>query len=65
MVAGAGIFTAMYPALERTFMKIGDRGKVTLADISGVSPWVYIAALAIISLVAFSAIGRWERRQVA
>jgi len=65
MVTGAGIFAAMYPMLEKTFMKIGDRGKVTLADITGISPWVYIAGLAVISLVLFNAIGRWERRQVA
>jgi hypothetical protein len=65
MVTGAGIFAAMYPVLEKGFMKIGDRGKVTLADITGISPWVYIAALAVISLIVFNAIGRWERRQTA
>jgi uncharacterized membrane protein YedE/YeeE len=65
MVAGAAAFTAAFPRLEQTFMKIGDRGKVTLADISGLSPWVFIAALAVIALVLFRAIGRWERRQAA
>ena len=45
--------------------RTGDKvnNKVTLTDITGVSPWVYIAALAAISLVVFTLIGRWERQQ--
>jgi uncharacterized membrane protein YedE/YeeE len=72
MILGAAAFAAVFPALERGFMKLGEvavvtgdkvNNKVTLTDITGVSPWVYIAALAAISLVVFTLIGRWERQQ--
>ena len=72
MILGAAAFAAVFPALEKGFMKLGEvavttgdkvNNKVTLTDITGVSPWVYIAALAVISLVVFALIGRWERQQ--
>ena len=72
MIAGAAAFAAAFPALEKGFMKLGEvavttgdkaTNKVTLPDVTGVSPWVYIAALAVISLVVFALIGRWERQQ--
>ena len=72
MILGAAAFAAVFPALEKGFMKLGEvavttgdkvNNKVTLTDITGVSPWVYIAALAAISLVVFALIGRWEREQ--
>jgi uncharacterized membrane protein YedE/YeeE len=72
MILGAAAFAAVFPALEKGFMKLGEvavttgdkvNNKVTLTDITGVSPWVYIAALAAISLVVFALIGRWERQQ--
>jgi uncharacterized membrane protein YedE/YeeE len=70
MIVGAGAFAAAYPYLEKGFMKLGEvavttgdtvNNKVTLADVTGISPWVYIALLATISLVVFALIGRWER----
>lgn len=70
MIVGAAAFAAAYPLLEKGFMKLGEvavvtgdtvNNKVTLADVTGISPWVYIALLATISLVVFVLIGRWER----
>jgi uncharacterized membrane protein YedE/YeeE len=72
MILGAAAFAAVFPALEKGFMKLGEvavstgdkvNNKVTLPDVTGVSPWVYIAALGAISLVVFALIGRWERQQ--
>jgi uncharacterized membrane protein YedE/YeeE len=72
MIVGAGAFAAAYPYLEKGFMKLGEvavtaggtvNNKVTLTDVTGVSPWVYIGALAAISLVVFALIGRWEKAQ--
>lgn len=72
MILGAVAFAAAFPALEKGFMKLGEvavttgdkvNNKVTLTDITGISPWVYIAGLAAISLVVFVLIGRWERQQ--
>jgi len=53
MVAGALVYTFAYPALDKAFLGIGAFGKVTLADVSGVSPWWYILGLAVISGVLF------------
>jgi len=70
MILGAGAFAFVYPFIEQTFMKLGEvtvttgdqvNSKVTLADVTGLSPWVFIGLLAVISLVAFTLIGRWER----
>jgi uncharacterized membrane protein YedE/YeeE len=72
MIVGAAAFAAVYPALEKGFMKLGEvavttgetaTNKVTLPDVTGVSPWMYIALLATISLVVFALIGRWEKKQ--
>lgn len=72
MVVGAGVFAAVYPSLEKGFMKVGEvtvavgeqvTSKVTLADVTGVSPWAYIALLAVIAGVVFTLIARWERQQ--
>ena len=72
MIAGAAVFAAAYPALDKGFMKLGDvaitvgdtvTDKVTLPDVTGISPWIFIGALAAVSLVVFAMIGRWERRQ--
>lgn len=74
MIVGALAFTAAYPWLERGFMKLGEvvvasgdttTNKVTLPDVTGVSQWVYIVALAAISLAVFALIGRWEKGQAS
>lgn len=64
MIVGAGLYTFAYPALG-PLLSMGDYGKVTLSDVSGVSPVVYILILAGLSGAAFAAIRRWEQRQIA
>lgn len=72
MILGAAAFALVFPSLEKGFMKLGEvsvavgdqvNNKVTLADVTGLSPWVVIGLLAVISLVVFTLIGRWERGQ--
>ncbi len=46
MIAGAGIFIAAYPILEPAGLWLGDWGKVTIAGLLGVSPWIVIIVLA-------------------
>jgi hypothetical protein len=53
MVFGALAYTFAYPALELGFNQVGSFGKITVADVTGVSPWVYIAGLAVLSLGIF------------
>jgi uncharacterized membrane protein YedE/YeeE len=48
MITGAGMFVASYGALEPVALALGDLGKVTVPAVLGVSPWIVIAALAVL-----------------
>lgn len=61
MVVGAALYTLAYPALG-ALLKLGDLGKVTFADLSGASPWLFIGGLALISGVVFALLRRAEPR---
>lgn len=52
MLFGAGAYVAFYPALKKVAQGLGDWGKVTLADVTGTSPWVWILGLVIIGVIA-------------
>jgi uncharacterized membrane protein YedE/YeeE len=52
MFAGALAFVAAWPALQPVIKGLGDGGKVTLPDLTGTSPWVWVGALAAAGLVA-------------
>jgi uncharacterized membrane protein YedE/YeeE len=52
MLVGAGVFVAFFAAINRFMHAWGDWGKVTLPEMTGVSPWVYILALVAVALVA-------------
>ena len=53
MVVGAGIYAEVYPYIKDGFLKVADEGKVTFADVTGISPWWFILGLAIIAGVIF------------
>ena len=54
MLFGAGAYVAFYPALKPVAQSLGDWGKVTLADVTGISPWVWITVLVVVGgLAAF------------
>jgi len=46
MFAGALVFVAAWPALQPVIKGLGDEGKVTIPDLTGTSPWFWIAGLA-------------------
>jgi uncharacterized membrane protein YedE/YeeE len=48
MISGAGVFVAGYGALEPFALALGDLGKLTVPALLGVSPWIVIAALAVL-----------------
>jgi uncharacterized protein len=48
MLTGAAVFVAAYHLLEPAALRLGDLGKVTIAGLLGVSPWVLIAALVVL-----------------
>ena len=62
MVVGGGIFAELYPSIQQTLMKSGDvilgegeaaTDKITLADLTALSPWWFIAGLAVVAVVIF------------
>ena len=48
MICGAGVLVVAYDALEPLALAFGDFGKITLADVLGVSPWAVVAALVLV-----------------
>ena len=59
MLVGAGIFARAYDGLLPTVYTWGNYGKITLASVLGVNPWLVIAGL----VVAFAAILRFIERK--
>lgn len=52
MLAGALAYVVAYPALQPVIKGLGDMGKLTLAEITGTSPWLWVAGLAGVGLTA-------------
>jgi len=52
-LVGSGIFVAAYPWLN-PIRNWGDYGKLTLQEVTGSSPWLWIAILAAVVGIAFS-----------
>ncbi len=70
MIVGGGIYAEVYPQIEDGLLKawsvtVGGSNKVTLAELSGVSPWWYIAGLVVIAAAVFLVLERWERGRAA
>jgi hypothetical protein len=61
MLAGAAVYAEVAPLMKATVLQIGDLGKITLADATGVSPWAFLTALAVGATLLFAAIERWQR----
>ena len=45
MLVGAALFAEVYDWTNRVLAPIGDLGKVTFADVTGLSPWIFVAVL--------------------
>lgn len=61
MVVGAGLYSETMPYFKDTLLKAVDYGKVSLADVTQLSPWVFIVGLVLLSAGIFFAIERWEQ----
>jgi hypothetical protein len=61
MLAGAAVYAEVAPLMKATVLQIGDFGKLTLVDATGLSPWVFLTALAVGATLLFVAIERWQR----
>ena len=53
MLAGGGIYAALYPTFKATVLSWGNLGKVTLPQAMGISHWVVIVAMALLFLAMF------------
>jgi hypothetical protein len=51
MLCGALAYVAAFPALQGLITGFGDWGKVTLPQLTGISPWVFVAALAVLTFL--------------
>ncbi|TWT79453.1 putative inner membrane protein [Planctomycetes bacterium CA13] len=62
MLVGAAAYAEVYAMLKANLLSVWDYGKVTLPDITGLSPWIFISALAIIAVLLFRFLNRTERK---
>jgi len=66
MIVGAGLYAETFPAIKDSLLKtwtitVNDTSKITFVDLTALSPWLYLAGLAIVAAVVFVLIERWER----
>lgn len=54
MMVGAGLYVALYPAVKSFIGRFGDAGKITLPELTGTSPWFWIAGLTVLALIGFA-----------
>jgi hypothetical protein len=52
MLFGAGTYVALFPKLQPVFIWMPDWGKVTLPQITGISPWIWVVALVVVIGIA-------------
>lgn len=53
MLLGAAAYVAFYPSLLRLTEGLGNLGEVTLPQLTGTSPWLWIAGLTIVAIAAY------------
>jgi uncharacterized membrane protein YedE/YeeE len=53
MLVGAGLYAEAYPTLQKTLLKWGDFGKITIPEVLGVNHWIVIVVVAISALAFF------------
>jgi len=63
MIVGAGIYAEVYPWMKSSILGVGDFGEATLATAAHISPWWFVAALAVIAIVLFLLLERAEGRR--
>lgn len=60
-LVGAAVYSEMYPMLARVVEPVAKFGKITLPEITHVSPWVFVVGLAIVAVGVFVWLERRER----
>src|SRR5688572_21905742 len=65
MLAGGLLYAEAYPWVKANILAPVDLGKVTLPSLTGLSPWWFLAALALGAFFGFRALELWERGRTA
>lgn len=74
MLVGGGVFAAFYPSIQNGFMKAWTlsaevagktSNKITLAELSHVSTWVYVIGVAVLAIVVFVLIEKFGPKRPA
>ena len=63
MIVGAALYAELYPWIRRVILPVGDMGKVTLPDVTGLPAWLLIAALIAMAAGGFYALERINRNR--
>ena len=48
MLVGAALYAEAYPYLQNTLLQLGSYGKITLPEVTKLSPWIFVVGFAII-----------------
>lgn len=63
MLLGSAIYAEVYPWMTSSLLTLGDFGKLTLVDLTGLPASVILGAIGLIAVGLFIAIEKWERRR--
>jgi hypothetical protein len=54
MLFGAAIYAEVHPHMYAQIKAVGDLGKVTLPEVTGLSPWLFVGVLIVVAVGLFS-----------
>jgi hypothetical protein len=61
MLAGAAVYAELHSALTSTILSVGSLGKITFPEVTGISPWLFVAVLAVLAAVLFAVLRALDR----
>jgi uncharacterized protein len=50
MFVGAAAYAEVYPLIHANLLQVGNFGKMTFPEITGLSPWLFVSALVVLAL---------------
>ncbi|TVQ59773.1 MAG: YeeE/YedE family protein [Phycisphaerales bacterium] len=65
MIVGAGVYAETQPWMAKHVLPVLDEGRITLSSATGLSPWWFMIAMAVVAAAGFVALERWERTRHA
>jgi uncharacterized membrane protein YedE/YeeE len=65
MVVGAGLYAETMPYFKDSLLKAADYGKVTFETISGISHWVFIGVLVMVTVAVCVSVEYFHQRTIA